>query len=136
MMTRLGTPDDFTAMQAFDPFSFGDRLVALREQRCMVAESEGAIVGFAEFSVAGFIGRPFVHFLAVAETARRKGVAIALLDAVALHIGSGRLFISTEQDNAPMHALLARHGWTLAGCVEGVNFNGVAECFFFRDLST
>jgi hypothetical protein len=49
-------------------------------------------------------------------------------------IGSGRLFISTEEDNTAMQALLPREGWTLAGSVAGANTGNRAEVFFYKDL--
>ena len=132
-MIRAGTTSDFDQIDAFDPFS-GDRASELSQGRCLVAEADTQVVAYVTFSVVGFIGRPFVHFLAVAPGHRRRGVALALLRAVEAEIGTGRLFISTEAGNGPMLSLLARDGWTPAGCVQGVNDDGSAECFFFRDL--
>jgi ribosomal protein S18 acetylase RimI-like enzyme len=74
-----------------------------------------------------------VHFLAVAAGCRRRGVGTALLRAVHERVGGGRVFISTEEGNIVMIRLLGRDGWTAAGCVKGVNVDGSAECFFYRD---
>jgi GNAT superfamily N-acetyltransferase len=132
-MIREGTIDDFAAIAAFDPFS-GDRREELARSAVLVAESGGRVVGYVTFSRSGFIGRPFVHFLTVAPDFRRRGIAAALLVAVAARVGPSRLFISTEEVNTPMLWLLEREGWTAAGCVQHVNANGAAECFFYREV--
>ncbi len=133
-MIRVGVPGDFEMIDAFDPFA-GDRREELAAGRCLVAEVEGQVVGYATFSPAGFIGRPFVHFLAVGVGHRRRGVAVALLRAVEGRVVGGRLFASTEEGNTAMLRLLERDGWTAAGCVRGVNEDGSAECFFHRDVA-
>ena len=131
-MIRPGVADDVAAIDAFDPFA-GDRREELAAGRVLVAKVDGEVVGYATFSESGFIGRPFVHFLAVAASHRRRGVGTALLRAVAARVGGRRLFASTEQANAAMIRLLEREGWTPAGCVEGVNADGSAECFYYRE---
>ena len=130
---RDGTPDDLAAIATFYPFA-GDRWQELAAGQVLVAEVGGAVVGYLTFSRAGFIGRPFVHFLAVAPEARRRGIARALLGAAAARLGPCRLFISTEEGNAPMLRLLEHDGWTAAGCVQNVNADGSAECFFYREV--
>ena len=132
-MIREGTTDDFAAIDAFDPFA-GDRRLELARGEVLVAENGGRVVGFVTFSRSGFIGRPFVHFLAVTPALRRRGIASGLLRAVAARVGPSRLFISTEEGNAPMWRLLERDGWTAAGCVRNVNDDGSAECFFYREV--
>jgi GNAT superfamily N-acetyltransferase len=133
VLIRPGKPEDFPAIDAFDPFG-GDRQKELATGQILVAILEEKIAGFITYSPYGFIYRPFVHYLAIHPEFRRRGLAILLLDAVKEKVKTGRLFISTEIDNAPMHQLFKSHGWTHAGCVQGVNFNGNAECFFYVDL--
>lgn len=132
-MVRTGLPSDFDVIDRFDPFA-GDRREELAQGRVLVAEAEGCVVGYATYSNPGFIGRPFIHFVAVDPDHRRRGVARALLHAVEARVGAGRLFVSTEEENAAMLALLDREGWTNAGRVTGVNDDGAAECFFYRDI--
>ena len=133
-MIRSGVPSDLDAIDAFDPFD-GDRREELTDDRCLVAECDRRVVGYLTCSSAGFIGRPFIHFLAVAPPYRRRGIATALLASAEARVGQGRVFISTEEDNREMLALLGKLGWTPARRVEGVNRNGSAECFFFRDTA-
>src|SRR5688500_3874906 len=118
-MIRSGLLTDFEAIHAFDPFA-GDRREELANDRCLVAEHNRRVVGVLTYSSAGFISRPFIHFLAVAPDYRRRGIATELLAAAEAKISSGRLFISTEENNTVMLALLAKQGWTPAGCVQGV----------------
>lgn len=132
---RQDNPTDFDQIDIFDPFA-GDRPKDIAEGRCIVAELNSQVIGYVVFQAAGFIGRPFVQFLAVAPDHRRCGIATILLQTVERRIGSGRLFISTEADNVPMKHLLAQSEWIAAGCVAGVNNNDVAECFFYRDIKS
>jgi len=132
-LIRPGVPSDVDAIDRFHPFA-GDRREELAAGRVLVAEDAGRVVGYATFSAAGFIGRPFVHFLAVSPDHRRGGVATTLLRAVQEHLGAPRLFASTEEGNAAMIGLFKREGWSPAGCVKGVNADGSAESFYFRDI--
>lgn len=131
---RRGRSEVFDQIDSFDPFG-GDRREELASERVLVVEERDEVVGYVTFSPAGFIGRPFVHFLAVAPSFQRRGLACELLEAVMRRLGSGRLFISTEADNQPMLRLLEREGWEVAGSVEGVNKDETPECFFYRDFS-
>src|ERR1700742_1774489 len=97
-MIRAGTQNDVAAIEAFDPFT-GDRRAELARGEVLVAEVDGRVVAYVTFSLAGFIGRPFVHFLAVALEFRRRRIASGLLRAVAERVGPCRLFISTEEGN-------------------------------------
>lgn len=132
-MVRTGLLNDFDAIDQFDPFA-GDRREEIAQGRVFVAEIDERVVGYVTFSNPGFIGKPFINFLAVDPAFRRRGIASSLLDAIEKHIGTGRLFASTEEDNTVMLALFDQKGWSRAGHVAGVNDDGLAECFYFRDI--
>lgn len=132
IMIRLAAASDLDAIDAFDIFA-GDRRSEIAQGRCFVSEAADSISGYISWTPKGFVGRDYIAALCVAETHRRRGLGKALVAAVETKTGSGRLFISTEAHNAPMLALLAREGWTPAGCVAGVNADGTAECFFYKD---
>ena len=132
-MIRVGLPNDFDQIERFDPFA-GDRRAELAEGRVLVAEVAGHVAGYATFSNPGFIGHPFLHFVAVEPRHRRRGIACSLLQAIARDFVTKRLFASTEEDNTAMLALFDREGWSSAGSVRGVNADGSAECFFYRDI--
>ncbi len=133
-MIRPATVADLAAIDAFDPFA-GDRAREAAEGRLFVAEAVGgAVAGYVAWLPAGFVGRDYVTFLAVHPDHRRRGVARTLLRAVERRVGVGRLFVSTEEDNAAMLALLPREGWAHAGAVAGANDGDRAEVFFYKDL--
>jgi ribosomal protein S18 acetylase RimI-like enzyme len=132
-MIRPAIASDLTVIEAFDPFA-GDRAREIAESRMFVVEAEGQVAGYVSWLPGGFVGRDYITFLCVGTAYRRRGLAIMLVRAVEERIGSGRLFISTEEDNAAMLALLARDGWTAAGVVAGVNTGERAEVFFYKDL--
>ncbi len=132
-MIRPAVAGDLTAIDAFDPFA-GDRAHEIAEGRMFVVEVAGQVAGYLSWLPSGFVGRDYITFLCVEATYRRRGLAIMLIRAVEASIGSGRVFISTEEDNAATLALLARDGWTRAGAVAGVNTGERAEVFFYKDL--
>lgn len=130
---RLARPDDIDAVSAFDPFDH-DRRSEAAEGRMLVAEADGAIVGFVSWRPKGFVVCDFISYLAVRPASRRSGHASALLRAAAGRFAGARVFISTEVDNMRMLGLLEREGWTAAGTVDGANRDGTAEAFFFKDI--
>jgi len=134
-MIRAASPEDFSAIDAFDPFA-GDRAEEIADGRMLVLEDplESSVVGYVSWVRKGFVGHDYITFLCVAETRRRRGRATELLRAAETAIGPGRIFISTEEDNDAMLALLRREDWNFAGSVAGTNLNGMAELFFFKDL--
>lgn len=132
-MIRPATAADLATIDTFDPFA-GDRAREAAEGRLLVTEAGGAVAGYVAWLPAGFVGRDYVTFLCVHPDHRRRGLAPALLRAVEARVGAGRLFVSTEEDNAVMLALLPREGWTLAGSVAGANDGDRAEVFFYKDL--
>jgi ribosomal protein S18 acetylase RimI-like enzyme len=132
-MIRTGQLNDFASIDSFDPFA-GDRKAELRNGHCIVATHNHKVVAYVTFCPNGFIGRPFVPFLAVAPAYRRRGIATRLLAAVEKVVGSGRIFISTEETNQEMQLLLRKLNWTAAGAVRGVNEDGSAELFYFREV--
>jgi len=133
-MIRPAGASDFAAIDAFDPFA-GDRIREIEEGRMLVADDAGEPVAYVSWLPAGFVGRDFVTFLCVRPGRRRMGLAVELLRAVERRIASGRLFVSTEEDNVAMLALLPREGWTNAGAVAGANEGDRAEVFFYKDLT-
>ncbi|MFN6955144.1 MAG: GNAT family N-acetyltransferase [Acetobacteraceae bacterium] len=85
--------------------------------RCVVAERDGALIGYATgFPTyeSGFAARGmYVGDLFVAEPARRQGVARALLAALGrgvLEGGGDHLWLTAKPWNAAAHALYRRLG--------------------------
>ena len=95
--------------------------------RCLVAASDGGVLGYVSWRPRGFVGNPLVTCLCVREDARRRGVGRTLLDAARARIGPVKTFVSTEVGNEAMRALLPRLGWVEAGTVAKVNADGEGE---------
>lgn len=127
-MIRPAVAGDFAAVDEFDPFA-GDRAREIVDGRMLVAEVDSRVVGYGSWAPAGFVGRDYITFLCIHPEHRRRGLALVLLRAVEAKVGTGRLFISTEEDNGAMLALLVRGEWTDAGAVAGTNEGNRAEVF-------
>jgi GNAT superfamily N-acetyltransferase len=94
--------------------------VAIAARRCLVAERDGQLIGYALLT-RNFYGRDFLELLIVAEAARRGGVGSALLAAVERDVAGEVLFTSTNESNAPMRALLAVRGYAPSGRIENLD---------------
>ena len=89
------------------------------ESVVLVAEREGGIVGFTQlypmFSSVRTARTWILNDLFVAEAARRRGVARALLDAAAAFArasGAAGISLETTRDNASARALYRAAGWS------------------------
>jgi GNAT superfamily N-acetyltransferase len=131
-MIRRAEAEDFSQIDSFDPFA-GDRRREIAEGRMLVADLGEGPVAYASWAPQGFVGRDYITFVCVRPDRRRQGLARSMLHAVEKMIPAGRLFVSTEEDNAPMLALLPREGWKNAGSVAGANEGNRAEVFFYKD---
>ena len=88
------------------------------ESKVLVARQGGAVVGFAQlypsFSSVRMARTWILNDLFVASTARRKGVARALLDAAAAFAredGAAGISLETTRDNDAALALYRAAGW-------------------------
>lgn len=80
-------------------------------QRLVVAEVDGRVAGFADFRVPGD-GTGHLSYICVAPTARRRGVARALLAACVGEAGPLRsVSLDVFEDNAPARALYQALGF-------------------------
>jgi GNAT superfamily N-acetyltransferase len=134
-LVRAATPDDLGALEpilpAFlaPPYKRGRFLRALSNGEVCVAEDGGGIVGFMWLNE--FFGHRFVNVLAVATHRRRTGFAGVLLAAAEANLPTDRVFTSTNRSNAPMHAALARYGWSRCGEVDQLD-PGDPEVFYVK----
>ena len=122
MWTRQATTQDLTfclsadaaAGIAFDRTRHFETAIA--EGGCLIAgrwqNAEGVLV-----SSRSFFSRPFISLLYVVGSARRSGVAFALLEAVEAKHAPDDVFTSTNQSNEPMQKLLQKRGYLAAGVV-------------------
>lgn len=131
-MIRPALLSDIAAINGFDTFA-GNRILEIADDRMLVAEIAGAVVGYASWLPRGFVRRDYIAFIGVDPVFQRRGLGRALLQAVEVTIGPGRVFTSTDENNAAMIALLPIQGWTYAGSVAGANEGDRAEVFFYKD---
>ena len=118
---RAATPDDLDAVVVLENDNLGADAwsVGLLEEglagrvptvHYLVAEVEGSVAGHAVTSLAGDIAE--LQRIAVTPSARRTGVASALLDAsVALAAGADRMLLEVRADNAGALAFYAARGF-------------------------
>ncbi len=90
------------------------------ESVVLLARLDGRCVGFCQlypiFSSVALTRRWVLNDLFVGESARRRGVAKALLDAAVMHAresGADKLELKTERANVGAKALYEREGWEL-----------------------
>src|SRR3546814_227252 len=88
------------------------------ESVVLAAELDGTVAGFAQlypmYSSVRTARTWILNDLFVAEAARRRGVARALLDAAsafAREDGAAGISLETTRDNAPARALYREAGW-------------------------
>jgi GNAT superfamily N-acetyltransferase len=108
-----------------------DLQAALVEDRLLVAEREGEIVGYA---IHGrFFEFDFIELLVVRPRYRRTGVATALVAGIESRSRTGKLFTSTNRSNIAMQRLCAHLGYLPSGVVENLD-DGDPELFFVKRL--
>jgi GNAT superfamily N-acetyltransferase len=116
---RLGQPDDIRAL--------------IEHQASLVAVERGEIVGFLGLRPGHFYKRDFIDLLYVAARWRHQGAGRALMRAALRKASTPRVFVSTNESNAPMRQLLGSEGWILSGVLTGLD-EGDPEHVFFHDL--
>ncbi len=100
-------PDAWSAWLVRDGIAGG-----LPTIRYLVAEREGAVVGYAVASFAGDIAE--LQRIGVTRAARRSGIATALLDEVVAEApgtGADRLLLEVREDNGDALAFYAARGF-------------------------
>lgn len=108
---------------------------AVADHGCFVSTDESHhVVGYAILARRAFFGRDFVHLVAVSERHRRRGIGLALLDAILARCTTEAVFISTNESNAAMRSLLVRDGWTPSGTLTGID-DGDPEMIFWKHPS-
>ena len=105
-------------------FAAGETLVAWRE---------GEVVGFAVFD-RSFFEQPFISLLYVEPANRRAGVASAIVRHVESICPGEKLFTSTNESNAPMHALCAALGFERSGWIGNLD-EGDPEIVYVKRIS-
>lgn len=121
-MIRPASADDADALASLEHDVFGADAWSPRQvmdelagptRHVVVAETEGKVYGYATISVAGDVAD--LTRIVVAESARRRGTATALLDAVhtaAAGAGAERILLEVAESNAPARDLYRVRGYT------------------------
>jgi ribosomal protein S18 acetylase RimI-like enzyme len=109
-----GKPSDLAGARAF----LGARFAHHQSVILLAHDGAGAGLGFTQlyplFSSVRMVRTYLLNDLFVAPSARRRGVAAALLHEATAHaraLGAASLSLSTALDNAPAQALYESLGW-------------------------
>ncbi len=98
--------------------SFIDR--AVREARCWVIETDGALSGYGIISHE-FFGRSFIEMIYITERSRGHGLGPRLIRALELESKSASLFTSTNESNLHMQHVLEVLGYERSGTIDNLD---------------
>ncbi len=106
---------------------------AVAAGQCWVAtaaEDASALVGYGVLD-RSFFGHDFIPLIVVKRSARRRGVATAIMRTLELQCQGGKLFTSTNRSNIAMRQLLGRLGFIRSGQIENLD-DGDPELVFVK----
>ncbi|MGA6107052.1 GNAT family N-acetyltransferase [Pseudomonas solani] len=106
---------------------------AVAADQCWVAvetHDDSTLLGYGVLD-RSFFEHDFIALVMVKDGARRRGVASALMAELERQCTGPKLFTSTNASNAPMLALLARHGFTPSGRIDNLD-EGDPEWVFVK----
>lgn len=126
----VGDPAAVSTLQTLPGWGFSE--VQLRDSVVLVAYADGPAVGYA-IAAPRFFDHGLVWMLAVDPGHRRRGVATALMRRAEEWCPSDRLFVSTNQSNAPARRLYESLGYLESGTVDNLD-PGDPEVFYCRML--
>jgi GNAT superfamily N-acetyltransferase len=130
---RRARAADVAAIAAIDPGRLGksgDIEALIKEQASLVAEERGEVVGFLALRPGHFYQRDFIDLRYVAPRWRRQGIGRALIRAALQNASTPRVFVSTNDSNAPMRKLLRSEGWNPSGILTGLDEDDPEHVFF------
>lgn len=134
---RKGVKTDRETLCKVDPACSDDRHrrwllgFALDSSGCLVAESGGAVVGYA-LVTHNFYGNGMVEVVYVAEGARRRGIGTRLVQHAVRLSDTPKVFTSTNESNLPMRALLTAQGFEHTGTIHNLDEGDPELVFFLR----
>ena len=102
------------------------------DQCWVVAEVEDPLllIGYGVLNKA-FFEHDFIPLIMVKDSARRRGVARAIMRALESHCQGRKLFTSTNTSNVAMRQLLAQLGFIASGQIENLD-DGDPELVFVK----
>jgi len=116
IFARPAVETDFAAIVAFDEWRMVSPQTIISGE-CFVAGTGDMVEAYA-IRTHWFHGRPFVSMLYVRPESRRSGLGAALLAHLESICDRDRIWISTNEDNAPMQGLLRKGGYESCGVIE------------------
>ncbi|WP_264312770.1 GNAT family N-acetyltransferase [Pseudomonas putida] len=139
---RLAQLEDLEALVALDAIARRDpqrrRFIAqaIACGQCWVAadpHDAALLTGYGVLNDA-FFEYPFIALVVVKESARRRGIAGAIMRTLESQCMGGKLFTSTNASNEPMRGLLSQLGFISSGQIENLD-EGDPELVFVKFLS-
>lgn len=136
---RPARDGDIDALCALDPIARLEQgrrhfiASAVAAGQCWVAteaDDTSALLGYGVINDA-FFEQDFIPLLVVRESARRRGIATALIGVLEGQGTGAKLFTSTNSSNAPMRGLLARQGFVPSGHIDNLD-EGDPELVFVK----
>ncbi|WP_236234036.1 GNAT family N-acetyltransferase [Pseudomonas tohonis] len=136
---RTALDGDIAALCALDPIACLEQgrrhfiATAVAAGQCWVAteaDDASALLGYGVINDA-FFEQDFIPLLVVRESARRRGIASALIGALEGQGTGAKLFTSTNASNAPMRSLLAKLGFVPSGHIDNLD-EGDPELVFVK----
>jgi GNAT superfamily N-acetyltransferase len=103
---------------------------AVQHGECFDAEEAARIVGFAVMDYS-FFDYGIVKLLITAEKHRRQGVGRSMIAYLFRRCKTEKLFVSTNESNAPVRGLLSKTGFVPCGRIDALD-EGDPELFFVR----
>jgi ribosomal protein S18 acetylase RimI-like enzyme len=136
---RVALPADMAAIVALDQAANADErrrhkvTEAILAHRCLVAESDKAIVGYGVVT-RDFFDHGFIALLFIAPAMRRRGIGSSIMEALEAAAPTAKLFTSTNRSNAAMRSLLMKRGYREVGAIQGLEEDD-SEAFYLKLIS-
>ncbi|WP_447919638.1 GNAT family N-acetyltransferase [Achromobacter aegrifaciens] len=110
---------------------------AVAAGQCWAATEAGDASGLIGYGVLdkSFFEHDFIPLIVVKSSARRRGVATAIMRTLELQCQGGKLFTSTNVSNLPMRELLGRLGFIRSGQIDNLD-DGDPELVFVKFRSS
>ncbi len=134
---RLANQSDCGALISLDTVVSHDqqRVIQIKNwvnnQYCYLLELDGEIVAYAVIHYH-FFNCGFIEMLMVAESARKNGLGLILIEHIKTICASPKLFTSTNKSNQGMQHLLKVAAFTPSGYVENLDENDTELIYFWE----
>ncbi|NMK46279.1 GNAT family N-acetyltransferase [Achromobacter sp. Bel] len=126
---RLARNEDIASIIELDPIARQDPgrrtfiANAVAAGQCWAAteaQEASALIGYGVLNKS-FFEHDFIPLVMVKDSARRRGVATAIMRALELQCQGGKLFTSTNTSNFAMRGLLVQLGFIESGQIENLD---------------